>query len=251
MREFNYDMINRYLDGAMNTDEAKAFEEQMRQDAELQKEVALNRDVNETLKMKLYPGENETALKHTLEQMRDTYFSKTIASGRSTAKIVRFPRTRWVAAAAAVVIGIVMLTVWAPWKKEDLYQQYASVQMPGVAERGVPADSLLKLAASHFNKKEFAAAVPLFESILKDDKQNAFANYYYAIALLENGQPAYSRNELTKLFNGNSLFRYDAAFYMALSYLKEKDKSGCKEWLNKIPADAGSYGRAQELLKKL
>ena len=160
MREFDYDMINRYLDGAMNADEAKAFEEQMRLDTELQKEVALNRDINETLKIKLQPGENETALKHTLEEMRGSYFSKTIASGRSAAKIVRFNRTRWVAAAAAVVIGIVMLTVWAPWKKEDLYQQYASVQMPGVAERGVPADSLLKLAASHFNKKEFAAAVP-------------------------------------------------------------------------------------------
>jgi hypothetical protein len=38
---------------------------------------------------------------------------------------------------------------------------------------------------------------------------------------------------------------------MALSYLKEKNKPACIDWLNKIPADAGPYGKAQELLKKL
>ena len=53
------------------------------------------------------------------------------------------------------------------------------------------------------------------------------------------------------LYSRVSLFKYDAAFYMALSYLKEKNKPGCKEWLNKIPADAGPYSNAQELLKKL
>jgi hypothetical protein len=35
------------------------------------------------------------------------------------------------------------------------------------------------------------------------------------------------------------------------SYLKEINKTVCKEWLEKIPADAGIYSKAQELEKKL
>jgi hypothetical protein len=38
---------------------------------------------------------------------------------------------------------------------------------------------------------------------------------------------------------------------MALSYLKEKNKPVCKDWLNKIPADNATWHKAQELLKKL
>jgi hypothetical protein len=38
---------------------------------------------------------------------------------------------------------------------------------------------------------------------------------------------------------------------MALSYLKEKNKAVCKDWLNKIPTDNATRFKAQELLKKL
>ena len=154
-------------------------------------------------------------------------------------------------AIAAVFIMALLLTVWQPWKKEDLYQQYAAIQMPGIAERGATADSLLKLAVENFNNKKFTEAIPAFEAVLKDSSQNTFVQYYYAIALLQNNQTEKSRIELTGLYNGESLFKYDAAFYMGLGYLKEKNKPGCKEWLNKIPGDAGPYSKAQELLKKL
>ena len=251
MKELDHDMINRYLEGEMNAGETTAFEEQMQQDADLKNTVELYREVNQILKMKLHPGENEMALRSTFLEMHDQYFSSETVAEQPKARIVPFPRSRWIAAAAAVCIGIVMLTIWSPWKKEGLYQQYASIQMPGVAERGVPADSLLKKATHQFNDKKFAEAVPLFETIVKKDPQNSFVQFYYAIALLESGQTDRSRQQLTLLYNGTSLFHYDAAFYMALSYLKVKDTTSCREWLNKIPADASLYGKAQELLKKL
>ena len=253
MKEFDYDKINHYLDGEMNREEMNAFEEQMQQDTELQNEVALIKDVNETLKIKLHPGESEMALRNSLQEINSEFFSKITEQ----AKIIPLSRRKWVTAIAAVFIMALILTVWQPWKKEDLYKQYASIQIPGITERGTPADSLLKLAVENFNNKKFAAAIPSFESILKDsaqrpaDSQNAFVQYYYAIALLQNGETEKSRAQLAGLYNGISLFKYDAAFYMALSYLKEKNKPDCKEWLNKIPTDAGPYSKAQELNKKL
>ncbi len=247
MKEFDYDMINRYLDGEMNAEELKAFETAMLQDDDLKNEVKLLNDVNTTLKIKLHPDENEMALRNSLQEMNAEFFAtKTVQ-----AKIVPLNRRRWMTAIAAVLVVGLMVTVWQPWKKEDLYKQYAAIQMPGIAERGAAADSLLKQAVENFNNKKFAEAIPVFETVLKDSSENSFVKYYYAIALLQNEQTDKARAQLTELYNGASLFKYDAAFYMALSYLKEKDKAACKEWLNKIPADAGPYSKAQELLKKL
>jgi hypothetical protein len=215
--------------------------------------VALLKDVNETLKIKLHPDENEMALRNSLQDLRSEFFS----TKTEQAKIIPLSRRKWMMAAAAIFIMALLLNVWQPWKKEDLYKQYAAIEMPGIAERGVAADSLLKLAVENFNNKKFAAAIPSFEAVLKDsaqhpaDRQNTFVQYYYAIALLQNGAIEKSRVQFNELYNGESLFKYDAAFFMALSYLKEKNKVVCKEWLNKIPADAEPYGKAQGLMKKL
>ena len=240
----DYDIINRYLDGELNDGEKKAFEDQLKQNAALKDEVDLLREVNETLQMKLYPDENEVALRNSLEELSGDFF-------KPRAKVVPLKQLRrWMAAAVVVIVAAVSMLLLIPGKK-DLYKQYAYIQMPPVAQRGTPADSLLLQAREDFNNKKFAVSLSSFEAILKVDPQNSFANYFYAIALLEDGQIEQSRKELEVLYEGASVFRYDAAFYMALSYLKEKDKDRCREWLNKIPEDASVYSKAKELLKKL
>lgn len=244
MDTFDHTIINRYLDGAMDAQELRAFEEQLEQDIELQHQVELHKEVNETLRRQFYPDENEQALRETMQEMRGEYFQT------KSAKVVSFKRYRWVAAAAIMLILVITSKIWYPGKK-DLYEQYAYVQMPGTAERGTSADTLMQQAKEDFNNKNYTAAIPLFQSLLQKDPQNSFLHYYYAIALLENGQIDQSRVELAKLYEGNSLFKYDAAFYMALSYLKENDKKTCKEWLEKIPKDADVYGKAKDLEGKL
>jgi Tetratricopeptide repeat len=247
MKEFDCDIINRYLAGEMNAKELKVFELQMQQDADLQTEVELLRDVNSTLKIKLHPGENETALRNSLREMNAEFFTgKTEQS-----KIIHLSRRKWMTAVAAVFVLALLLTVWQPWKKEDLYQQYAAIQMPAIAERGATTDSLLKTAVANFNNKKFAEAIPAFETILKDSTENSFVQYYYAIALLQNDNIEKARVQLNVLYNGASIFKNDAAFYMALSYLKEKNEAVCKDWLHKITADNAAWFKAQELLKKL
>ena len=116
MKEFDYDMISRYLDGEMNTEELKAFELQMLQDADLQNEVELLRDVHATLKIKLHPDESEMALRNSLKEMNAEYFF----NKPEQAKIVSLNRRKWMTAVAAVFVLALLLTDWQPWKKEDL-----------------------------------------------------------------------------------------------------------------------------------
>ena len=60
-----------------------------------------------------------------------------------------------------------------------------------------------------------------------------------------------SRKDLERVFNGESIFQYEAAFYIALGYAEEKNRKMAEEWLKKIPAGTNASERATQLLKKL
>jgi hypothetical protein len=243
MSTHDYEIISRYVDGEMDAGEMKAFEELLQRDAELRNEVSLYKEVNGTLKSKLHPSKEELALRSTLEQMNGQYF-------KPQAKVVTMRQKSWWSAAAVAAVLVIATMIWAPWK-QDLYRQYAAIEMTTAAERGAPEDSLLVKATRDFNEKRFREAIPSLQALIRSDSTNTYTRFYYGIALLEVGQAEKSRQEMAQLFNGTSIFRYDAAFYIALSYLKENNKAVSKEWLQKIPADAGIYAKAQELSGKL
>jgi hypothetical protein len=244
MSAYDYDMISRYVDGEMSSEELQNFEEQLQQDEELKKEVELYKEVNDVLKEKLHPSNEELNLRNSLDDLREKYFSE-----KPKAKIISFKRvTMYVAAAAAILL--IFVFIWSPWK-QNLFDKYASTEMSSSAERGGDTDSLIRKATVDFNDKKFTEAIPIFEEILKTDSADSYTHFYYAIALLQTDKIDQSRIELLNLYSGTSLFKYNAAFYMALSYLKENDKEHCKEWLNKIPADADVNGKAKELYSKL
>lgn len=243
MSALDYEKISRYVDGEMTGDELQSFEQLLLQDNALKREVDQFKEVNDTLKTNLHPDEGELALRNTLEKLQQQYF-------KQQTKVISINKYRkWLAAAVAAA-AILVILLWSPWK-QDLYRQYASIEMTSSAVRGPEADSILQRATENFNEKKFAEAIPLFEALVQLKPESAYTRLHFAIALLESNQIERSRKELTTLYEGNSLFSYDAAFYMALSYLKEKDKIACKEWLMKIPADAAIYSKSQSLLKKL
>ena len=86
---------------------------------------------------------------------------------------------------------------------------------------------------------------------MQQDSTNDLLRFYLGVAQLETDSVIIARTNLIKVANKESLLKYDATFYVALSYLKEKNTEQCKVWLHKIPKDAAVYGKAQELLNKL
>jgi len=150
-------------------------------------------------------------------------------------------------AAAAVVIAIF---VWQPWNR-DLYTKYAALEMVSTVERGDHIDSVLQKATTSFNEKDFSTAAVYLYEVVRQQPDNSFAQFHYGVALLQSGKTALARETLTVVSKGNSAFKHEADFYMALSYLKEQDTDNCKKWLQQIPAGSGNYGKAQELLQAL
>ena len=261
--KYTYEDIARYADGLMEGEEQQAFEVALAADPELQQQLALHREVEGVLQQQFAPDEQREQLQGTLQQLRQEYFGATTTaqrggqpvaqpgaqSGSQPAKVIPFKRYMGVAVAVAAML-VVVLVVWNPFAG-NLYEKYAATQMVAQVERGSHIDTVLQKATIAFNNKEFTEAAVFLAEVVQAQPDNSYALFYFGVSLMQTNQLPLARVAFEKLFKGESAFKYEAAFYEALTYLKEKDKDTAKDWLEKIPADAANYKKAQELMRKL
>lgn len=266
--KFTKDDIPRYLAGEMLPDEERAFEQALQDDPALQELMNLHQEVERGLQQEWGKDEQRDQLKATMRSLRQEYFggeqgaaqkegslpnagkgTQAGSPAAKTGKVVSFRKYVGIAVAAAAVL-IVGLFVWNPFAS-DLYEKYAATQMISQVERGSHIDTVLQEATTAFNNKDFRVAATDLAEVVQNQPDNSYALFYLGVSLMQTDQLTYARAIFEKLFKGESAFKYEACFYEALSFLKEKDKDTAKDWLEKIPADAPNYQKAQELMKKL
>ena len=237
--------IARYAEGDMTAEESSAFETVLASDESLRRQLALYREVHTSLEQQLGADDQRDQLQHTMQSMCSEFFG----AASQPAKVISFKRfLRGAVAVAAVLIAV--MVIWQPWKA-GLFETYSDISMVAPAERGTSTDALLQQAATLFNKKDYKLAATALQQVRQQDTANSFVIFYYGVALLHTGELNAARAIFNQLYAGQSAFKFEAAFFQALGYLKENDKQGCREWLQKIPADAPGYDKAQQLLKKL
>lgn len=198
-------------------------------------------EVLKTLQQRLPEDKTAEALRHTLQQLNKEHFAT------KRGKIISFKRIYVVVAAAAAII--ITATLW--WPEGDYMDQFGKMRMISMAERGDTYDSIMQQATVYFNQEDFAKALPLLEQAVAADTTSQMALFYLGVARLHTGAQDSARKNLKKVYSGESVFRYEAAFYLALSYAGQKDKIKAIEWLQKIPAGTPVSEKAGKLLLKL
>jgi hypothetical protein len=237
--------IARYEEGEMTADERSAFEAALAADETLQRQLALYREVHGSLQQHFSADAQRDQLQGTLQSLQGEFFNE----GSQPSKVVSIKRwLRTAVAVAAVLIAVVF--VWQ-FLQPDLFEKYSEITMVAPAERGEQETDMLESAAALFNKKDYISAAEALAHIKQHDTANSFVDFYYGVSLLQTNRLPQAREIFNQLYAGQSAFKFDAAFYQALGYLKEDNKALCKEWLQKIPADAANFNKAQELVKKL
>lgn len=232
-------LVARYMEGDMDDAEISDFEAQLANDLALQQQLKSYKEIHESLKMKL-AGDEE--FKATLKGFNKQYFG-------TEAKVVSFkPTLKWLSGIAAILV--IGLFIWAPWNS-NLYESYVDESNMLVTERGAAGTNDLDKAAAFYNEQNYQAAGAILEKLYAQQQSNAMIGYYYGLSLLKTNEVEKSRTVLTPIYNGESVFKHDAAYAIALGYLKEDRKADCKIWLEKIPQYAPRYEQARQLLKKL
>jgi len=239
MEEDKILLIARFMEGDMDAEEQAGFEVRLKGDAALQQLLQQYEDVQQGLKMKF---DDHTALKETLKGFNHQYFKE------EPRHVRLLPAIKWLSGVAAILIT--GLLIWAPWKT-GLYEQYVDQGKMLVTERSAVLPTDLDQAASFYNEKKYDEAAVLLEKLHIAQPENAMITYYYGLSQLKTDKTDAARTTLHPLYEGRSVFKYEAAYAIALSYLKENRKEECKRWLEKIPAEATRYTQSKALLKAL
>lgn len=231
-----------YVEGDLSDAERIEFEALLLQDEELKQHLSDYYDIHGSLEMELAEDLDRTSLLETINALNKEHF---VGAKPKVVKLRSY--LRWVSGVAAVLI--LGLFIWAPWRG-NLYKQFNGAGQMSVAERGADKTDLDN-AAALFNAQKYSEAKVALAKLNNAEPENAMVAYFYAISLIETKDVAKGRLVLEDLFKGASVYRYDAAYAMAMSYLKEDKKEDTKFWLAKIPEGAVQYEKAQQLLTKL
>lgn len=231
--------VARYVEGDMDEGETAEFETQLKKDKELQQNLRDYQHIHQSLKMKLARNDE---FKETLKGFNKQYFG-------SEQRVVSLkPALKWLSGIAAILV--IGLFVWAPWNA-NLYETYADNSKMLVTERGPESLSELDKAASLYNDMDYEAAKVALGKLYIKQSSNAMIAYYYGMSLVKTNELDEARKIFTVLYDGESVFKYEAAYSVALSYLKEDNKVDAKTWLQKIPAGTTKFEQAKELLGKM
>lgn len=241
MNENDYLLLDRYFNGLLSPEEAAQVRARTEVDTVFKDAFHLRLDMeNFTLR-----AEKRKAFSATLERVGADYFQ--------TADVKplrgRLSWARWAAVAAGLAL---LLGVWWWMSQQHLptYEQYADHAPLSLTVRGA-ADQAKFDAEAAFSRQDYAGALPALEQIVQAEPENLIAKFYQGICLLETNQGAKARDIWAPIAAGASALKSEAQWYIALSYLKEKNLSACQTALQAITPDAERFPDAQRLLKTL
>ncbi|MBE8725111.1 tetratricopeptide repeat protein [Flavobacterium hungaricum] len=241
MNEERYILFDQYLQGELTVDEKDTFEKQLAENPELAEELETFKEMHLQLENKFGKESERQAFEQNLTRISDKYFKK------KKTKVVSIQP--WYYATAAASIIIIFGLFFFRYDQNPSFKDYNNPESAYFTERGV-AEETLKKAEDDFNGKRYAKAIPLFETILKENHSPEI-QYFYGISLVEESHYKKAEAVLNELISGNSIFKEKAKWYLALSKLKQRDYKACKEVLLTISEDFENYEDVEQLLEEL
>ena len=240
MNEEMYMLFENYLNNSLATNEKLDFETKLKSDADFFQNFETYKENVSFLETKF--GKESTAFKQNLKAISDQNFK---SKPQVSTRVIAF--RPWHYAAAAAVVLFFGLWFWQGGM--PTYEEYNQHEKAAFVERGATIKQL-KVAQQAFNDKNYAVAIVTFERILKEDNSPEI-RYFYGISLLENNQFKTAETTFKTLYEGTSIYKYKALWYLALSKLKQNKTAECKAILVKIPEEAEDYEKAQKLITDL
>lgn len=244
MNERDNTLLDNYFNGLLGSKDALAVEVRALSEPEFGAEFSLRKE------MEAFPRKEakREAFIATLRNMEGEYFQEK-GTQSPPLTVVRNNMPRWIALAASVTL--IAAAVWFfNQNGTPVYEQYAQHTPLSLTVMGNTAKAKTD-AETAFGQKDYARALAALDQVLVAEPDNIKATFYRGICILEFGRGSEARAVFEPLAAGRSALREDAAWYVGLSYLKEKDLEVCKVALGKIGPGEAHYKEAQKILKGL
>jgi tetratricopeptide (TPR) repeat protein len=237
---FDYNDIELYLNGELNAEDARAFEQQMQADEALQKKVQDYQQLQATIQKYTDAEASLPPLKAILEPLTQQHF----AGKHQQAGVFTLKRVSYVLAAAASIALIFFLTL--PGISPDGYRVD---DMPGAIVRG--NENTRTKAAQLFNAKHYEEAALALQQLKQTLPADAEIDFYLGISFLKTEKYQEALPLFETLISGVSAYKEDAVFFAALSayHLQQKDKA--KQYAEQVKNGSRYDKEAKAILKKM
>jgi predicted Zn-dependent protease len=155
----------------------------------------------------------------------------------------------WWAIAASLAALIAVMWLFYPSADPDLYRRYALHTPPQWTVRSGDNPEAAVRAETAFKRGDYQAALTALEAYAKAKPEDPSIAFYQAVCLIEINRAAEARALLQPLATGQSAWRDEARWYLALSWLKEKNMAESGKALSAIQPGEDHYQEASALLK--
>ena len=243
MEPQDYTLFEKYLAGELEAEAKAEFEKELAEDSNFNAEFETYKELSDHLAHQFSNKEERADVSSSIEKIGDDYFK----NNTSTEKSSSFNRSFLaIAASIIIIVGFFAYDLFSVPTYSD-YSNYGDINL---TVRGAQDDAI-KHAENAFNAKNYTEAIIYFDTILQTEPNNVDVQFYKAIAHIETNDYGEADRILRTLARGNSIHKYEAMWYRALSQLKQKDHEGAIAILETIPQEADVYNKAQDLLNDL
>lgn len=266
MKEEDDILVSRYLAGDLPEREQQEVKQRLETDPEFAKALRMRQQEDNFLrteadlpdlraKMAALAGEHFPNAAQQAQQGGGARVRSlgTKKQGEQTAPPAKTRSVSWwqyAASGAVAAMLILALWLWNPFSGGADYQQFAQYEPLSLTEKSTGPDGVRAASIDQaFNEGEYAIAYELLTDYLATDPDNNQARLALGIAALETGRDAEAKAIFTELANGQTSYRDDGQFYLALTLFKAADPAA-RQALEKISADNPDYGvRVREMLQ--
>lgn len=242
MDEKDYIELNKYLAGELSKEEYDIFAERIKNEPELQKELAWQQETNAFLQRKEGAGN----LKKTFSNVEKDFFKKE----KPEVKVVNIARRKWLGLVGVAAAAALLFFVFNPFTSPDLYQQYSNPTAISLLDRS-DAIANAREAETAFNAGDYKKAYAFLSAYLSDNQDDIQALLAKGIAATEIANYKEAEQILKSISNGKTLLKQEGTWYLALMYLKQGEIENAKVSLQKISTDNKRSNEAKQLLTKL
>lgn len=253
MKEHNYeDEMEAYLSGEMTDKEQASFEEIIKKNPELARDIKIMSEIDDVLNNNV----KEQAFVAQLEKLGKQYFSEEEANIKNNSTKKSNPFQKWII--GFFVITLVGISLWwlnsarTPKAPEQLFASYYKPYPVSEATRGNDTEEAY---ISYYNSQEYDKASSFLEELIaqfpeENEYQIALGNSY-----LNTNPPKTDEaiRILKKITETENIYQSTAQWYLSLAFLKNNEKEKAVVLLeNLAKAEQGKYPKlAQSLLDEM
>lgn len=249
--------IIKYLDGEVIGEEKISLENEIAQDPQMLKVVAVVKEVDQ-----IVGDEDLVNFITKIDQIRSDFHLNPdkyniISDHASITNSNSWIFNKKLAIAASIIIIAILSSIVFYTSKplnEKLFNQYYTAYDASVITRSdnTTTDDLI-VAIQLYDKKQYNEAIIKFDKILKIDHNNTAARFFISVSYMETKAFEKAIENLNQVIaNHDTAFLEHAEWYLALCYIKTNQLKEAKKIIGQIKA-GDSYYRAQasDLMAKL